>query len=171
MLIRIAGIAEDSIVDGPGLRLTVFVQGCHHGCKGCHNPETHRFDGGQIMNTAEIIAKMDSNPLLDGITLSGGEPFLQREACTELAKAAHERGLNVWCYTGYTWEVIDEALEYGGMPFLDHIDVLVDGPYIENQRTLELPWRGSRNQRLIDVQESLRQGKVVEYGGADDDSI
>ena len=92
MLIRIAGITEDSIVDGPGLRLTVFVQGCHHGCKGCHNPETHRFDGGQIMNTAEIIAKMDSNPLLDGITLSGGEPFLQREACTELAKAANERG-------------------------------------------------------------------------------
>lgn len=169
MLIRIAGITEDSIVDGPGLRLTVFVQGCHHGCKGCHNPETHRFDGGQIMNTAEIIAKMDSNPLLDGITLSGGEPFLQREACTELAKAAHERGLNVWCYTGYTWEVIDEALKYGGLPFLDHIDVLVDGPYIENQRTLELPWRGSRNQRLIDVQESLRQGKVVEYGGVNDE--
>lgn len=168
MLIRIAGITEDSIVDGPGLRLTVFVQGCHRNCPGCHNPETHDFYGGEIMGTAEIIAKMDSNPLLDGITLSGGEPFTQQGACTELAKAAHARGLNVWCYTGYTWEYIVYELEYGPLPLLDYIDVLVDGPYIESQRTLELPWRGSRNQRLIDVQESLRQGKVVEYGGAEE---
>lgn len=167
MLIRIAGITEDSIVDGPGLRLTVFVQGCHHGCKGCHNPETHRFDGGQIMNTAKIIAKMDSNPLLDGITLSGGEPFWQTFSCIELADAAHERGMNVWCYTGFTFEKIKKDPYFRNL--LDHIDVLVDGPYIESQRTLELPWRGSKNQRLIDVQESLRQGKVVEYGGAKDE--
>lgn len=168
MLIRIAGITEDSIVDGPGLRLTVFVQGCPHHCLGCHNPETWDPFGGRYMDTQEIIAKMDSNPLLDGITLSGGEPFAQQEACTELAKAAHERGLNVWCYTGLTWEVY-HAFGYVDLPFLDHIDVLVDGPYIESQRTLELPWRGSKNQRLIDVQESLRQGKTVEYGGAEDD--
>lgn len=168
MLIRIAGITEDSIVDGPGLRLTVFVQGCPHHCPGCHNPETWDQFGGRYMDTQEIVAKMDSNPLLDGITLSGGEPFSQQEACTELAEAAHARGLNVWCYTGHTWEVIDEALKYGPLPFLDHIDVLVDGPYIESQRTLELPWRGSKNQRLIDVQES-RCGMIVEYGGADDE--
>ena len=92
MFIRIAGIAEDSIVDGPGMRMTVFVQGCPHGCKGCHNPETHDYFGGQEMDTAEIIAKMDANPLLDGITLSGGEPLLQMGACYELAKAAHGRG-------------------------------------------------------------------------------
>lgn len=167
MKIRIAGITEDSIVDGPGLRLTVFVQGCKHNCKGCHNPETWDYHGGQIMDTAEIIAKMDENPLLDGITLSGGEPFSQPGECIELAKAAHERGLNVWCYTGYTLDAIMYCRDPGQRKLLKHIDVLVDGQYIESQRTLELPWRGSKNQRLIDVQESLRQGKAVEYGGAE----
>lgn len=163
MLIRIAGITEDSIVDGPGLRLTVFVQGCPHHCPGCHNPETWDQFGGRYMDTQEIIAKMDANPLLDGITLSGGEPFWQSYPCIELAEAAHERGLNVWCYTGFTFEKIKKDPYFRNL--LDHIDVLVDGPYIESLRTLELPWRGSRNQRLIDVQESLRKGKVVEYGG------
>ncbi len=163
MKIRIAGITEDSIVDGPGIRMTVFVQGCLHHCPGCHNPETHDPNGGQLMDTSEIIAKMDSNPLLDGITLSGGEPFMQQEACAELAKAAHERGMNVWCYTGCTWEGIDQALGYAYLPLVDYIDVLVDGPYIERQRTLELPWRGSKNQRLIDVHASLAAGKTVEY--------
>ena len=151
MKIRIAGIAEDSIVDGPGLRLTVFVQGCPHHCLGCHNPETHDPDGGKLMDTAEIIAKMDANPLLDGITLSGGEPFMQPVACVELAKAAHERGLNVWCYTGYTIEAIMGGRDNGKRGLLKHIDVLVDGPYIDSQRTLELPWRGSKNQRVINV--------------------
>lgn len=163
MLIRIAGITEDSIVDGPGLRMTVFVQGCPHGCKGCHNPETHDYMGGQQMDTSEIIAKMDSNPLIDGITLSGGEPLFQMDACHELAKAAHERGLNVWCYTGFTWDVIVEAHEYEPIQLLSHIDVLVDGPFIESQRTLELPWRGSKNQKLIDVRASLKTRKAVEY--------
>lgn len=163
MKIRIAGITEDSIVDGPGLRMTVFVQGCPHGCKGCHNPETHDPNGGKLMDTSEIIAKMDSNPLLDGITLSGGEPLFQMGACYELAKAAHERGLNVWCYTGFTWDAVAEAHEYEPIQLLSHIDVLVDGPFIEAQRTLELPWRGSKNQRLIDVQASLAAGKAVEY--------
>lgn len=166
MLIRIAGITEDSIVDGPGLRMTVFVQGCPHVCKGCHNPETHDYMGGQQMDTSEIIAKMDSNPLIDGLTLSGGEPLFQIDACHKLAKAAKERGLNVWCYTGYTWETIEEVLDVYPLSLIREVDVLVDGPYIESQRTLELPWRGSRNQRLIDVQESLRQGTAVEYGGA-----
>lgn len=151
MKIRIAGITEDSIVDGPGLRLTVFVQGCPHHCPGCHNPETHDPDGGKLMDTAEIIAKMDANPLLDGITLSGGEPFMQTGACAELAKAAHDRGLNVWCYTGYTIEAIMGGRDNGKRGLLQHIDVLVDGPYIDSQRTLELPWRGSKNQRVINV--------------------
>lgn len=163
MKIRIAGITEDSIVDGPGMRLTVFFQGCPHHCPGCHNPETHDPDGGRIMDTSEIIDMMEANPLLDGITLSGGEPFSQQEACTELAKAAHERGLNVWCYTGHTWDIIDQALGYVDLPLLFYVDVLVDGPFIESQRTLELPWRGSRNQRLIDVQKSLKSGTIVEW--------
>lgn len=103
MLIRIAGITQDSIVDGPGLRLAVFVQGCPHNCHGCHNPETHDFAGGRLIDTDEIIAMMDGNPLLSGITLTGGEPFCQPDACIELAKAARERGLSVWIYTGYTY--------------------------------------------------------------------
>lgn len=166
MLIRIAGITEDSIVDGPGLRLTVFLQGCPHHCKGCHNPETWDYFGGKLVDTDDIIAMMDRNPMLDGLTLSGGEPFLQSLQCNRLAVAAHRRGLNVWCYTGYTLEEIQDCLDHLPLSLLYYIDVLVDGPYIESQRTLELPWRGSRNQRLIDVQESLRQGKAVEYGGA-----
>ena len=166
MLIRIAGITEDSIVDGPGLRLTVFLQGCPHHCKGCHNPETWDPTGGTLMDTRDIVAMMDKNPMLDGITLSGGEPFMQSTQCEELALLAHSRGLNVWCYTGYTWETIEEVLDIYPLSLIREVDVLVDGPYIESQRTLELPWRGSRNQRLIDVQESLRQGKAVEYGGA-----
>lgn len=163
MKIRIAGITEDSIVDGPGLRLTVFVQGCPHGCKGCHNPETHDYLGGQVMDTSEIISKIKSNPLLDGITLSGGEPLFQTDACCEIAKAAHDRGLSVWCYTGFTWENVVEVYQYVPFELLGYIDVLVDGPFIESQRTLELPWRGSSNQRLIDVQESLRTRMVKIY--------
>lgn len=159
MLMRIAGFAQESIVDGPGWRLTVFCQGCPHLCEGCHNPETHLFTGGRIVDTTEIIGMMDSNPLLDGITLSGGEPFCQWEACEELAKAAHERGLNVWCYTGYTWR---ELMNGEAHSLLKSIDVLVDGPFIKKLRTLELPWRGSKNQRLIDVPKSLAQGQCVE---------
>lgn len=166
MMICIAGIAEDSIVDGPGLRLTVFVQGCPHGCNGCHNPETHRFDGGKMVDVSEVIAKMDSNPLLDGITLSGGEPFCQWEACEELANAAHQRGMNVWCYTGYTWRQLTSGAVHS---LLKSIDVLIDGPYIEKLRTLEIPWRGSKNQMVINVSKSLMSGRIVEYvdGGAE----
>ena len=163
MKIRIAGITEDSIVDGPGIRMTVFVQGCPHGCKGCHNPETHDPNGGKLMYTEDIIKMMEENPLLDGLTLSGGEPFLQEEACEELAWGARSCGLNVWCYTGYRWEDIYEELDHRCIPLLGKIDVLVDGPFVESQRTLELPWRGSKNQRLIDVQASLAAGKTVEY--------
>ena len=151
MKIRIAGITEDTIVDGPGLRQTVFVQGGPHRCYGCHNPGTHAIDGGQLMDTADIMARMDANPLLVGLTLSGGEPFWQTRPCIDLAKAAHERGLNVWCYTGYTLEEIRKYIDM--RPLLEHIDVLVDGPYIDSQRTLELPWRGSRNQRVIKMKE------------------
>jgi anaerobic ribonucleoside-triphosphate reductase activating protein len=167
MLIRIADLVQDSIVDGPGIRLTVFLQGCPHHCKGCHNPATWDYDGGKLIDTDDIIAMMYANPLLDGITLSGGEPFAQMVPCRELADAAHERGLSVWCYTGYTWDALRGAYGYESFELLDRLDVLVDGPYIEEQRTLELPWRGSRNQRLIDVQASLKTGHVVEYKEGD----
>lgn len=164
MLIRIADLVQDSIVDGPGIRLTVFVQGCPHHCKGCHNPGTWDFNGGTLIDTDEIIAMMDANPLLDGITLSGGEPINQIDACSQLAKAALDRGLSVWLYTGFTWEKLTaDWLAYWTEDLLPLVDVLVDGPYIESQRTLELPWRGSRNQRLIDVQKTIKVGHVVEY--------
>ena len=162
MRIRIFGIANDSIVDGPGLRLTVFTQGCPHGCPGCHNPQSHDFAGGREMDTEEILKMMRDNPLLDGVTLSGGEPFCQSEACLEIAKAAHAAGLNVWGYSGYTFEQLLEKSECASL--LAELDVLVDGPFVLAKRSLECPWRGSTNQRLIDVQASLREGKAVERG-------
>ena len=104
MDIRIAGTVDDSIVDGPGFRYTVFTQGCSHHCPGCHNPETHDFAGGRTVDTDAIVAQMRANPLLDGLTLSGGDPMEQPAPCAELARQAHALGLNVWCYTGYTLE-------------------------------------------------------------------
>lgn len=163
MMMKVAGIAEDSIVDGSGLRLTVFVQGCSHHCPGCHNPETHDPDGGKLMDIAEIVAKFDANPLLDGITLSGGEPFDQPAPCLELLSKVYHKCGSIWCYTGYTIEELMERQESAIRCMLEHIDVLVDGRFIQHARTLEMPWRGSKNQRLIDVKETIRTGKVVEY--------
>lgn len=160
MQIRIFGLANDSIVDGPGLRLAVFTQGCPHHCPGCHNPESHAFDGGEIRDTEEILAIARDNFLLDGITLSGGDPFSQPEACAELAKGAHAAGLNVWCYTGYTFE----ELMTGGEEWknlLAQIDVLVDGRFEMDQRSLEIRFRGSKNQRIINVPESLKLKTIV----------
>ena len=162
MKIQIFGIANDSIVDGPGLRLTVFTQGCPHDCPGCHNPQSHDFAGGKEMDTEEILQKMRANVLLDGVTLSGGEPFCQPEACLEIAKAAHAAGLNVWGYSGYTFEQLREKSECAAL--LAELDVLVDGPFVLAKRSLECPWRGSTNQRLIDVKESLRTGEAVLRG-------
>lgn len=161
MKFRIAGIVNDSIVDGPGLRLTVFTQGCPHHCPGCHNPQTHDFDGGSEGDTAEIIAKMKKNPLLDGLTLSGGEPFVQPEACAELARAAHGLKLNVWSYSGYTFEELCEQGTDAQKALLRELDVLVDGRFELAKRSLDCRFRGSTNQRLIDVPKSLAAGKAV----------
>ncbi|MBQ3169817.1 MAG: anaerobic ribonucleoside-triphosphate reductase activating protein [Clostridia bacterium] len=165
MIIRIAGIENDSIVDGPGFRLAVFTQGCPHHCPGCHNPETHPFDKGKEVDTEKIIRMMEDNPLLDGITLSGGDPFCQPKACAELSKAAKGMGLNVWAYSGWTFEELLKMSETNGdiMEFLENTDVLIDGPFILAQRTLELRFRGSKNQRQIDVKKSLAEGKAVEW--------
>ena len=147
MNMRIAGIVNDSIVDGPGLRLAIFAQGCPHHCPGCHNPESHDFAGGSDMDTEKIIARMDANPLLDGITLTGGEPFEQPEACRILADAAHARGLNVWAYSGYTFEQLCAVPEKRRL--LEACDVLVDGPFLLEERSLDLRFRGSKNQRVL----------------------
>ena len=159
MKIRISGIVNDSIVDGPGFRLAVFTQGCPHHCVGCHNPQTHDFEGGREIDTQEIIEKLRGNPLLDGITLSGGEPFCQGAACAELASAAHALGLNVWAYSGYTYEQL-LAGNAEQRALLAETDVLVDGPFVLPQRTLELRFRGSANQRLIDVKASAAAGSA-----------
>ncbi len=157
MNMRIAGIVNDSIVDGPGLRLAIFAQGCPHHCPGCHNPESHDFAGGSDMDTEKIIARMDANPLLDGITLTGGEPFEQPDACRILADAAHARGLNVWAYSGYTFEQLCAVPEKRRL--LEACDVLVDGPFLLAERSLDLRFRGSKNQRVLKVAELLAGGE------------
>lgn len=161
MDIRIAGTINDSIVDGPGLRFTVFTQGCFHNCPGCHNPETHDPMGGTVQDTDELVRRLDRNPLLSGLTLSGGEPFMQSAPCLALAQGAHQRHLNVWTYTGYTWEQLLQANDPEQMALLRETDVLVDGLFLINERSLELKYCGSRNQRLIDVQKSFQSGSVV----------
>ena len=162
MKLRIAGIANDSIVDGPGIRLTVFTQGCPHCCPGCHNPQTHDFAGGSEGDTGDIIAMIRRNPLLDGVTLSGGEPFCQPEPCAGIARAARSMGLNVWCYSGYTFEELIAQGSEAQKALLAELDVLVDGRFELEKRSLECRFRGSSNQRLIDVPASLNAGRAVE---------
>ena len=164
MHIRIAGLVPESFVDGDGIRFAIFMQGCLRNCEGCHNPETHALNGGRLVDTGEIISAIKKNPLLDGITLTGGEPFLQIDAANELARAAKKLGLNVWCYTGFTFEKLPPE----AAPLLENIDVLIDGEFIESQRDLELQFCGSRNQRIINLKETRKQNKIVlwsEIGG------
>ncbi|NCB31596.1 MAG: anaerobic ribonucleoside-triphosphate reductase activating protein [Clostridia bacterium] len=151
MHIRISGVVYDSIVDGPGLRTAVFVQGCSHGCPGCHNPHTHDPAGGRDADTADILAAMAQNPVCAGLTLTGGEPFEQPAPCLELAREVHALGKSVWAYSGYTLEAL-RAMENPDVDaLLKETDVLVDGPYLETLRSLELKFRGSTNQRILDL--------------------
>ena len=163
---RIASTVQDSIVDGPGFRFTVFTQGCTHGCEGCHNPATHDVNGGREVEVAELVRQMLGNPLTDGLTLSGGEPFLQAAECAELAEAARAARLNVWVYSGWTFEELLERAARDGevLRLLRAADVLVDGRFETEGRSLELVWRGSRNQRVLDVRESLDAGCAVVWG-------
>jgi len=163
MQIRIAGIVPESIVDGPGYRFAVFTQGCPHGCPECHNPQTHDAAGGRMIDTQEIIAQMGNNPLVRGVTLSGGEPMMQAEALCGIAKAAKEKGLNVWCYTGFTLEALAKENRADRMALLDLVDVLVDGPYVAALRSLDLLYCGSTNQRLIDIPATRSAGEIRLY--------
>ena len=160
---KIYGLVQDSIVDGPGLRFSCFVQGCPHKCFGCHNPDSHDMNGGIEMTVDEVIEKMLSNPIISGLTLTGGEPFMQAEDCLTIAKAAHANGLNVWGYSGWTFENILNKGSYVQRELLKELDFLVDGPFIIAERSLNLKWRGSSNQRIIDVKASLMLNKVVRY--------
>lgn len=161
MRFRLSGIVNDSIVDGPGLRLAVFMQGCPYRCLGCHNPHTHDPSGGREADTDEIAQLLKKNPLLDGLTLSGGEPLMQPEAAYEMAKAAKSMGLNVWCYTGTRVELLLSKQEPAVIEALSQVDVLVDGPFVQAKKTLNLSFRGSSNQRLIDVPATLKAGTAV----------
>ncbi len=162
MVFRVHDHAENSFVDGPGIRLAIFFQGCIRHCKGCHNPGSWPMCGGEKIDTEVFKKIMVSDPLLAGITLSGGEPFLQPKAALDLARFAHSRNLTVWCYSGYTFEEIKEW-EDNRKQLLQEIDVLVDGPFEMNKKSLDIPWRGSTNQRLVDVKKSLEKGEVVLY--------
>jgi anaerobic ribonucleoside-triphosphate reductase activating protein len=160
--IRLSGIISESIVDGPGIRMVLFAQGCKHNCDGCHNPETHSFTGGKLYNIDYIIDRVKKNPLLDGLTFSGGEPFEQAEAFSELAVKAKNIGLNVMSYTGYTFEHLLENNNIAGCSvLLNNTDILVDGRFDKTQRNILLKFRGSENQRVIDVKNSMSSKEIV----------
>lgn len=161
--IRLYGLETDSIVDGIGYRTAIFTQGCHHGCEGCHNPGSHDPQAGVEWSLDDVEKKFSGNPLLDGITLSGGEPFLQPGPCAELARRAHAKGLSVWVYSGFTYEELQRMAQRDGdaRALLEECDVLVDGRFVLAQRSLELNFCGSRNQRIIDMARTRQEGKVI----------
>jgi len=197
--IRLYGTVADSIVDGPGLRYAVFVQGCSHGCPGCHNPESHPAEGGTLTAIDALVADIRANGLVHDVTLSGGDPFEQPEACAEVARRLKAAGYGLWAYTGYRYEELlrqadpaeadpaeaapavapsaDASKAPGGASpdqaairraaavrsLLGTVDVLVDGPFVESLKSLGLKWRGSSNQRLIDLAATRAAGQVVEW--------
>ncbi len=161
--LKLAGIMRESIVDGPGIRFAIFCQGCPHDCPGCHNPETHDFNGGTEVSIEKILKAIDENPILKGVTFSGGEPTCQAEGFAALARAVRARGLDITMFSGYTYEQLlaraekEPALQ----ELLDLTDLLIDGPYLKAERDLTLQFRGSRNQRLIDLKKTRQAGRVV----------
>lgn len=161
--IRLSGIAYESLVNGPGIRRVFFSQGCKHNCKGCFNPDTHDFNGGENRNMDELIESVLDNPMIKGVTFSGGDPLEQAEKFAYMAKAFKNNNLNIWCYTGYTYEYIREHKDEnnGWNELLNNIDVLVDGKFEEENMQEGLKFRGSTNQRIIDIKESLNHGKIV----------
>jgi len=157
--VRTAGRLVESIVDGPGLRYVLFTQGCPHQCPGCHNPETHDFQGGRDIPLNIVYGEIRRNPILRGVTFSGGEPLCRWQQLLPLAAVLKNDGYHLMAYTGYTLEyLLDSGL---ARPFLECLDVLVDGPFLLAERSLELRFRGSRNQRILDMPASLATGRAV----------
>ena len=159
-MLYLAGITEDSIVDGPGIRTTFYAQGCPHHCEGCHNPETWAFEGGTPMEEERLAEIAMSNRLSRGVTFSGGEPFSQAEGFAVLARLLKAKGYEVASYSGYTFEKLLEGTQ-AQRALLETLDVLIDGPFVLGEKSLELNFRGSRNQRVINVPQSLEKGEVV----------
>lgn len=160
MDLRVSGIVEESVVDGDGLRFVIFAQGCKRACPGCQNKSTWDLLGGKLMDTEDIFAQIN-DPLLSGVTFSGGEPFLQSEAFTELAKKIHAKNLNIWCYTGNTYEEILKRNDPKELELLNNVDILVDGDFREDLRDLTLKFRGSGNQRIIDLNATRTRNKIT----------
>lgn len=156
-----ADIQSDSIVDGEGLRTVIWFQGCPHGCPGCQNPETHDIKQGMEVDIEEVFEKIDNLKFQKGITLSGGDPFMQPEAAKKIADYAHKCGYNIWCYTGYTYENIIKNPKLKSL--LESVDVLIDGPFLLEEKSLNCRFRGSKNQRIIAVKKSLEEERVVDY--------
>lgn len=160
-MINIAGIEAESVVDGEGWRFAIFTQGCKHHCKNCHNPQTWDMCGGTQMSIDGLVDTIEEafkeNILMDGVTLTGGDPLYQPDATFSLCKKLKDLDINIWLYTGFTYEEItkDEKL----MSIMKYIDVLVDGPFIESLKSLELEYRGSSNQRILDMKKTLESGK------------
>jgi len=161
---RIAGIIRESVVDGPGMRFVIFAQGCRHGCRGCHNPGTWDPSGGTLIKTEDLLEQVKATKLIKGVTFSGGEPFLQAAPLAWLGQEIRLLGMDIITYTGYTWEEL-LALSLEDQAVMDLLlvsDYIVDGPFILEEKDLDLPFRGSRNQRFIDVANSLKEGRVTE---------
>ncbi len=162
-MVQICGVIRESIVDGPGIRFVVFTQGCLHHCPGCHNPQSHPLEGGYPCSVDKIFAEFQKNPLLQGITLSGGDPILQAEELVELVKKVKDVGKNVVVYTGYTYEeLLDMQQQRPAIgQLLDNTDLLIDGRFEIQKRDLTLRFRGSSNQRIIDMEKTRKAGQVV----------
>ena len=160
-MIQVLDIIEDTMVDGPGFRTSIYCAGCHHECPGCHNPQSWNPGGGHPMTTDEVMKIIVADPYAN-VTFSGGDPLYQAEGFTELARAIRSQTQKtIWCYTGFTFETIVKIPRYRQL--LDEIDVLVDGPFVKSLRDEDLLFRGSSNQRLVDVPASLVKGEVVEF--------
>lgn len=164
MKIRLAADLQlDSIVDGEGIRTVIWTQGCSHNCPSCHNPNTHDFNGGDLVDVEDVVYRLEELDGQDGVTFSGGDPMFQAKSCSYLAKKVHELGMNVWAYTGFTYEELINKGTKDILDFLSEIDVLIDGKFELDKKSLNLEFRGSSNQRIIDVKKSLENHEVILY--------
>jgi anaerobic ribonucleoside-triphosphate reductase activating protein len=161
--IRLSGVIKESIVDGPGIRYVIFTQGCPHRCGGCHNPQTHDFEGGYFKDIDEIYEDILKNPLVKGVTISGGEPFMQAKQVSRLAEKLKENQYNIMVYSGFKFEELYENTDLNNcyLDLLESTDILVDGKFELDKKSLLLKFRGSENQRIIDVPKTLESGEIV----------
>jgi anaerobic ribonucleoside-triphosphate reductase activating protein len=158
MNVKVSGIVKESIVDGPGVRYVIFAQGCMHDCEGCHNPQTHDINGGYTMNADEIVHNIISCKYIDGVTFSGGDPFFQAKEFEYIAERLKEKNMHIVAYTGFTYEQLINNKDMKDL--LEKVDILIDGPFLKDRKTLKLPFRGSENQRMIEVKKSLQNNKI-----------